>query len=209
MTKSTELKGLCRISQIQLAFFTAWVFLPQVLVAGELAAATAPAKHVWAKKLDKPGLPNLHQVSGTLFRGAQPTAEGMKQLEALGVKTVISLRAFHSDADFLKGTRLTGISISMNTWSPTEAQIVQFLRVATDPKQQPVFIHCQHGADRTGLMCAIYRVANCGWTKEDAIREMTQGGFNFHSMWKNLPIFVKELDVESVMKKAQERTEKK
>jgi protein tyrosine phosphatase (PTP) superfamily phosphohydrolase (DUF442 family) len=208
MRKTAELLRPFRSVQMHLAFVTVWVFLAPVLVAGEPAAATVPARPAWARGLDKPGLPNLHQVSNTLFRGAQPTAEGMKQLEALGVKTVISLRASHSDTDFLKGTRLTGISIPMNPWNPTEARIVQFLRVVTDPKQQPVFVHCEHGADRTGLMCAIYRVAVCGWTKEDAIKEMTRGGFSFHSIWMNLPKFVQELDVETVKKKSREAGEK-
>ena len=47
--------------------------------------------------MDRPGLPNLHQVSDTLYRGAQPTVEGMGELKKLGVKTVISLRAHHND----------------------------------------------------------------------------------------------------------------
>ena len=209
MTRYAELNRPFRGFQIRLAIFAACVFLTPVLAAEEPVVTTAPGKPVWAKSLDKPGLPNLHGISGTLFRGAQPTAEGMKQLEALGVKTVISFRAHHSDTDLLKGTKLTGISIPMNTWSPTEAQVVQFLRVVNDPKQQPVFVHCQHGADRTGMMCAIYRVAVCGWSKEEATKEMTQGGFNFHPMWTNLPKFVKELDIDAIKKKALEGSEKK
>lgn len=208
MTRFAELNGLYRSVQPPLAFFTACVLLTPAVLAKEPSVATAIGKPAWANKLDKPGLPNLHVVSKTLFRGAQPTAEGMKQLEALGVKTVISLRAFHSDADLLEGTKLTGVSIPMNTWSFTDAQIIEFLRVVTDPKQQPVFVHCQHGADRTGMMCAIYRVAVCGWTKEEANKEMTQGGFNFHPIWTSLPRFVQELDVEAIKKKALERSEK-
>lgn len=181
---------------------SACLLLAAVAVGQEKPAARP---ETWAKKLDKPGLLNLHQVSATLFRGAQPTAEGMRQLEAMGVKTVISLRAHHSDKDKLAGTKLASVSIPMDTWHPTDKQVVQFLRVATDAKQQPVFVHCQHGADRTGLMCGIYRVAVCGWTKEEAIKEMTQGGFNFHSTWTNLPKFLQRLDVEAIKKKAAEK----
>src|SRR3977135_4498326 len=55
----------------------------------------------WAVKLSKPGLPNLHQVTTNLYRGAQPTAKGMAELKAMGIKTVIDLRAYHSDKDEL------------------------------------------------------------------------------------------------------------
>ncbi|MCP4369159.1 MAG: dual specificity protein phosphatase family protein [Deltaproteobacteria bacterium] len=63
-------------------------------------------------------------------------------------------------------------------------------------------VRCQHGADRTGTMCALYRVAVQGWTKEEAIREMTEGGFGFHEVWKILPSWIKELDIESIRKDA-------
>ena len=66
-----------------------------------------------------------------------------------------------------------------------------------------MFVHCQHGADRTGVMCAAYRVVVDGWTKQQAIDEMTQGGFNFHSVWSNLPEFIEKLDVEKVKVKAE------
>ena len=51
-------------------------------------------------------------------------------------------------------------------------------------------------------MCAIYRVAVCGWTKEEAIEEMTRGGFGFHEIWENLPKYVRELDVEQIKRRA-------
>lgn len=42
----------------------------------------------------------------------------------------------------------------------------------------------RHGSDRTGTMCALYRIAVQGWSKEDAIREMTAGGFGFHRIMR-------------------------
>jgi len=63
-------------------------------------------------------------------------------------------------------------------------------------------VHCQHGADRTGMMTAIYRIAVEGWSKEDAIKEMTEGGFGFHAIWKDLPVYVRTLDVERIAAEA-------
>jgi protein tyrosine/serine phosphatase len=56
--------------------------------------------------------------------------------------------------------------------------------------------YCHRGADRTGMMTAIYRVAVQGWTKEQAIAEMTQGGFGFYSGWRNLVRYIRDLDIE-------------
>lgn len=88
----------------------------------------------------------------------------------------------------------------MKAWHPERKEIVRFLQLVTDPGRTPVLVHCQHGADRTGTMCALYRIAVQGWTKEDAIREMTEGGYGFHEVWRNLPSWIAELDIESIKK---------
>ena len=51
-------------------------------------------------------------------------------------------------------------------------------------------------------MCAIYRIAVQGWTKDEAIREMTEGGYGFHEVWENLIDFIQALDVDAVRAKA-------
>ena len=61
-----------------------------------------------------------------------------------------------------------------------------------------MLVHCQHGSDRTGTMIAVYRVIIDGWSKDDAVREMTNGGFGFHPMWQNLISYIKALDVDAI-----------
>ncbi|MDD5707420.1 MAG: tyrosine-protein phosphatase, partial [Kiritimatiellae bacterium] len=90
--------------------------------------------------------------------------------------------------------------IYMKAWHPERAEVVRFLRIVTDADRVPVLVHCQHGADRTGTMCAMYRVVVQAWSKEEAIREMTLGGFGFHEVWQNLPRWIEDLDVESIRK---------
>ena len=160
--------------------------------------STNYAQDKWAERIELPGLPNFHKVSDDLYRGAQPTADGMKELEKLGVKTVINLRSMHSDRDEMKDTPLSREHINMTTWNVEDKDITHFLRIVTDPNRTPVFVHCQHGADRTGTMCAIYRIAVQGWSKNEAIEEMTKGGFGYHSIWQNLPDYVRNLDVEGL-----------
>lgn len=165
-------------------------------------AETIPAQNKWAERIELPGLPNLHKVSDNLYRGAQPTAEGMKQLEKLGVKTVVNLRFLHSDRDEIKDTGLAYEHINMTTLNTEDKDVIRFLRIVNDSSRTPVFVHCEYGADRTGTMCAIYRIAVQGWSKDKAIEEMTEGGFGFHSIWQNLTNNIRNMDVEEIKNRA-------
>ena len=156
----------------------------------------------WAQPIRLEGVPNLHKVSDTLYRSAQPSAEGMKNLKTMGIETIINLRSFHSDRDKIKGTGLAYEHIYMKAWHPEEEDAVRFLQIVTNPKRAPVLVHCQHGADRTGAMCAIYRVAVQGWSKEEALKEMTEGGFEFHGIWQDLVHWMDALDIEGMKKRA-------
>lgn len=156
----------------------------------------------WAVKLEKPGLKNLHQVSTNLYRCAQPDKKGMAELEKLGIKTVINLRGFHGDTGELKGTTLRGERINFNTWNAEDEDVVKFLKIVTGTNGAPFAVHCLHGSDRTGTMVAIYRIAVEGWTKDEAIEEMTRGDFGFHSVWANLPRYLRKLDMEALKKRA-------
>jgi protein tyrosine/serine phosphatase len=99
-----------------------------------------------------------------------------------------------SIAPLVTGLRLE--QIRFKTWHPEDEDVIKFLRIATTPSLQPVLVHCQHGADRTGTMVAIYRIAYQGWTKKQATVEMINGGF--HPMWQNLLRYIEKLDVDKI-----------
>jgi protein tyrosine phosphatase (PTP) superfamily phosphohydrolase (DUF442 family) len=162
----------------------------------------AASSRVWAVRIEKPGLPNLRRVSDDLYCGAQPTAEGFRELQAMGVKTVIDLRSFHNDRKKIAGTDLAYEEIPMNAWHPEDEDVVRFLILVADRSRAPFFVHCKYGADRAGMMCAVYRIVIQGWTKDEAIAEMTQGGFGFHAIWENLVDYLRKLDVEELKRQA-------
>jgi protein tyrosine phosphatase (PTP) superfamily phosphohydrolase (DUF442 family) len=175
-----------------------------VLFNASYGAETSPANRPahWAIPMQMEGVPNLHKVSDTLYRSAQPSVEGMKNLKAMGIETVINLRSFHSDRDEIGDTGLAYEHIHMKAWYAEEEDAVKFLQIVTNPKRSPVLVHCQHGADRTGTMCALYRIVVQGWTKEEALKEMMKGGFGFHGIWGNLIQWINELDIEGIKKRA-------
>lgn len=159
-------------------------------------AATRPV--TWAIQLNRPHLSNFYQVTTNLYRGAQPSAKGMTELKKIGVKTVVNLRSFHSDDDEVAGTEMKQGRLHMKPWHAEEDDVVRFLKIVIDTNNFPVFVHCQRGADRTGMVCAMYRVVVCGWTKDEAIREMKEGGFGFNPSWKNLVRLIERADIEKI-----------
>ena len=168
-------------------------------LAGETNAAARPAS--WARPLAVPGITNFYQLTTNLYRGAQPTAEGLARLKALGIKTVVNLRAFHSDRDRVAGTGLKSVRFETKPWHAEEEDVVGFLKVVADTNNLPVFVHCQRGADRTGMMCAMYRIVLCGWTKPEAIAEMKDGGFAFSPVWQNLVDFIEKADIADIKRR--------
>lgn len=157
-----------------------------------------PVEHRPAISVSRPGVPNLFQVSETLYRGGQPNAEGYEELRKLGIKTVVNLRSFGNDESLVKEAKLDYLRIDIDGWQPSHDEIVEFLRVVTDEDKTPVYVHCRHGADRTGVMTAAYRVVIESWDKKSAIEEMAEGPFGFHSAWTDLRAYVEQLDMEAL-----------
>lgn len=170
--------------------------LPLVAAAALLGAASRPAD--WAQPVTREGVPNLFKVADGLYRSAQPTAQGMKNLEALGVRFVINLRAFHSDRGELAGTALLNEELSVKTWHLEDEDVVRVLRLLRDPVRGPYLVHCQHGADRTGTMIAMYRMVVQGWPREKAVDELVNGGYGFHPVWRNILEYLGKVDVEKI-----------
>jgi protein tyrosine phosphatase (PTP) superfamily phosphohydrolase (DUF442 family) len=137
----------------------------------------------WAQRIANSHLRNFYKVSDTLYRGAQPSPLGMRELERMGIRTIINLRDWHSDRTALKGTSLRYEHVRMSAAWPRDKDVIRFIQIVSKRENGPFFVHCQHGADRTGTMCAVYRVAFQGWNKNEAIEEVTKGGFGFHKIW--------------------------
>lgn len=152
----------------------------------------------WAKKIDSPAIQNFFQVDDNLYRCAQPDQAAFLELEKRGVRTVLNLRGFHSDLDEARGTKLKLIHVPIDTWNITDSEVVSALRVLADKANYPVVVHCQHGADRTGIVVAMYRTVFQGWSKEGALKELTAGGFGFHTVWANIPKYINGVDIEKV-----------
>ncbi|HEY3320439.1 MAG TPA: dual specificity protein phosphatase family protein [Planctomycetota bacterium] len=178
-----------------------------LLLAFTSAAAEPPARELLKPSNDIPGLSNFAKISDALYRGAQPDAAGFAKLKEMGIKTIVNLRSFHSDRDKLEGSGLQYVHLNCKAWHAEEEDVVAFLKVVQDPKNQPVFVHCQHGADRTGMMVAAYRIVVQGWSNDDAAKETHN--FGFHEMFEGIQKALKALQPEDIKKKVESAKAKK
>ncbi|CAN5893599.1 hypothetical protein BH11PSE13_BH11PSE13_35040 [soil metagenome] len=155
----------------------------------------------WADSLasSEHRLENLHRITPTLYRSAQPKREDVPALKALGIKTVISFRSFNSDERALRGSGIDLVRVPIDTWSINDDEVQRALvAIREAEKKGPVLIHCWHGADRTGVVAAVYRMAMQGWTKDAARHEMFRGGFGYHTLWRNIPSYLGRVDAETM-----------
>src|SRR5436190_23907503 len=102
------------------------------------------------------GVENFARVNPNFYRGAQPTIEGFKQLKAMGVKTIIDFRSYHSTKKQAEAAGLTAVEIpikaDLGSTPPDDEAIKRYFEAVLDPAKQPVYVHCAFGKDRTGTM---------------------------------------------------------
>lgn len=127
-------------------------------------------------------IPNFRQVTDWLYRGGQPSMDEFRVLkEELGIKTVINLRwrkgPIVREQARVRELGMNFFHISLNYWTlPNMNNVDEFLKLADDESLRPMFVHCLHGADRTGVLIAMFRIMRCGWSLEQAFREMLNCG---------------------------------
>jgi protein tyrosine/serine phosphatase len=131
---------------------------------------------------------NFGCVSPRIYRGAQPTEQGVKELARRGVKTIINLRDADENAETEKKWAETeGIkfyNIPFDNWlGPRDKKVEDVLKLINVGGNQPVFIHCKRGADRTGTVIAAYRISHDGWTAKQAKSEAKKYHFGWWQFW--------------------------
>jgi protein tyrosine/serine phosphatase len=137
-----------------------------------------------------PVIARFRQVDTALYRGGQPDAAAFRQLKELGIKTVVNLRRNDEERQVVEalGLRYVDLSTGLTPFGLSggiKADVVrQFFEVVDDPRSGPVFVHCRRGADRTGVLIAMYRVARQGWTAKAAYEEARTIGMR----WWHYPV---------------------
>ena len=141
--------------------------------------APANAEHAIAKMIPVKGIPKFGEVSAQLYRGGQPSSEGLAFLADLGVGIIVNLRPGDHTEEEAEASRLgmRYVSIPWQCYHPNDAAIASFLTVLRENPGKKIFVHCELGSDRTGMSIAAYRMSAQGWSAEEAMTEMRVFGF--------------------------------
>ena len=159
-------------------------------------AATPVRPTEWAQPVEVQY--NLFQMSPTLYRSALPDSGAVPLLKNLKVATVITFLP-ESDQNWLSDSDINQVQLPYRTNHVDDADVLKTLRaIQAAEANGPVLLHCKHGSDRTGLMAAMYRVVVQGWSKEDALSEMTQGGFGESGHFRDSVRYVMQADADKL-----------
>ena len=153
----------------------------------------------WAQPvIGAKSLSNLYHVTDELYRSEQPAESDLPDVRKLGIKTLISLRHYHSDSKKYEEAGIGTLQFKMDAGSVSFKDLVQVLRaIRSSPK--PVLLHCWCGSDRTGFIVAGYRIVEQNWTKEKAIEELTLGGYGYHaSTYANIVELLGQMNVDDI-----------
>jgi protein tyrosine/serine phosphatase len=166
--------------------------------------AIALALPAAAQNLSNIRIDNFGRVNTNYFRGAQPEGRDYADLSAIGIKTVIDLTqdGDPGESSVVQHEGMKFLRIPMTTHeTPSAEKLAQFLTLVNDPANQPVYVHCQGGRHRTGVMTAVYRMTNDRWTADRAFAEMKQYKFGadfLHSEFKDF-VYAYHVDAPAVV----------
>lgn len=125
---------------------------------------------------------NLHVLDdGALYRAGQMSADELEETLVDGrIRTVLNLRGPHPEEQWYRaetavaaahGVRYVSIPISARSEPdlPTMTAIAEILLQSPGP----ILVHCQGGADRTGLVAAIYQLVAAGQSRDAAQAQLS------------------------------------
>ena len=164
-------------------------FIPLILLFASTAPVDAdsaqtkqetqpPAVRAVGRKLNEKGVKNFGEVTPTLYRGGLVNPAGIKALKKLGMQVIVDTHANdETEAKTVEGLGMKYVAIPWHCPWPHDEVFAKFLKVVQENKGKKIFVHCRLGDDRTGMMVAAYRMADEGWTADEAMTEMKSFGF--------------------------------
>jgi uncharacterized protein (TIGR01244 family) len=129
----------------------------------------------------KDDVPRILCIDERIATGGQPTEAAFAKLASNGYRAVLNLRTAQEGIDLEREKQLVEkagmryINIPVIGSAPKFEQADEFIKVAKEPANQPMLIHCG-SANRVGAFWMIYRVVEQGWAEEKALEEATQIG---------------------------------
>lgn len=134
----------------------------------------------WALGIRAAG--NLHEVERSqLYRSAQPGSSFLREIiDRYGIRTVINLRGPNPGAKWYRdeihvadSKGVTHIDIAMSAGKEPDPATINRLLDAFKSARKPILVHCEAGADRSGLASAIYELRIAHRPASQAARQLS------------------------------------
>jgi len=122
---------------------------------------------------------NRHAVTPAMWRAAQPGPGHIRRLAAEGIKTIVNLRGRRDCASYIleaEACRRFGVTLvdfPVNSRSAPKAEMIARADEMFRSIEYPALMHCKSGADRAGLMSALFLTLREGEAVESATRHLS------------------------------------
>ncbi|MEM9726020.1 MAG: sulfur transferase domain-containing protein [Pseudomonadota bacterium] len=119
---------------------------------------------------------NFRRIDDDAYRAAQPGPRQFRRIRRRGVRTIVNLRGGRQFGSYpleREACARLGLAYEEITLRSREAPSLQTLQDAADLLERveyPVLFHCKSGADRSGLMAALYLMLKAKRPASDAKR---------------------------------------
>ncbi len=150
---------------------------PQTDHVDTAVSESSGGRHTMGLHLKANGIPNFGQVTPTLYRGGQSSAEGFETLARMGIAIVVDTGRSRRDETLVKKLGMTYISLPWYCPFPKDKVFARFIEITRENPGKKIFVHCRLGDDRTGMMIAAYRMGEEHWTAKEAMQEMYEFGY--------------------------------
>lgn len=122
---------------------------------------------------------NRHRLGPQAWRSAQPAPHQIAALKRLGLKTIVNLRGprfcgsywLEQQACARHGMRLVDFQIRSRA-APSKDELLG-ARDLLGTIEYPMLLHCKSGADRAGLMSALYMIVHEGRSVAEAKQQLS------------------------------------
>jgi protein tyrosine phosphatase (PTP) superfamily phosphohydrolase (DUF442 family) len=168
---------------IGLAVLVGVIVAGNVLIVGSYLVAARTVDVTSVPEVE--GVGNLAVVDDKVWRGANPTREGMRSLAEAGVTTVVDLRPNgERDDDYVRSLGMRPVNIYVpDAQTPGDGDVERFLRVVRE-SDGTVFVHCSSGVGRSGAMAAAYLARTAGDSGPSmALTNLAIGPSSFEQIW--------------------------
>jgi protein tyrosine/serine phosphatase len=122
---------------------------------------------------------NTHRVTPDLWRSSQPAPYQLRRFAGAGIRTVVNLRgasdtgSYRLEAAACERYGLTLVDLSINSRDTPSKEKLHRAQALFEDIAYPALLHCKSGADRAGLMSALYLMLREGRPVQEALRQLS------------------------------------